>query len=152
VPGESGSRLRKAHVIADHDDGWYETGDLAAPDGRGAIRLMGRVGDRIGGSAMIPVTDVESLLLSHPGVADVALVGYPDGKGGELACAVIRPATTPPVGLEDLRKYLSDQDMTDFYLPSRLELLPDLPRNTIGKVRKELLRSWLRGEADVTGA
>jgi cyclohexanecarboxylate-CoA ligase len=139
-------------VIADHDDGWFDTGDLGAPDGRGGIRLTGRVGDRIGGSAMIPVTDVESLLLSHPGVADVALVGYPDGKGGELACAVIRPATTPPVDLDELRKYLSDQRMTDFYLPSRLELLPDLPRNTIGKVRKELLRRWLRGEADLTGA
>ncbi|WP_433299307.1 AMP-binding protein [Pseudonocardia sp. CA-142604] len=142
----------KLTVIADHDDGWFDTGDLAAPDGRGGIRLMGRVGDRIGGSAMIPVTDVESLLLSHPGVTDVALVGYPDGKGGELACAVIRPATTPPVGLEELRKYLSDQRMTDYYLPSRLELLPQLPRNTIGKVRKELLRRWLRGEADLTDA
>ncbi|MCH6170024.1 AMP-binding protein [Pseudonocardia alaniniphila] len=142
----------KVTVIADHDDGWFDTGDLAAPDGRGGIRLAGRVGDRIGGSAMIPVTDVESLLLSHPGVTDVALVGYPDGKGGELACAVIRPATTPPVGLEELRVYLSDQRMTDFYLPSRLELLPQLPRNTIGKVRKELLRRWLRGEADLTDA
>jgi cyclohexanecarboxylate-CoA ligase len=65
---------------------------------------------------------------------------------------VIRPATTPPVDLDELRTYLSDQRMTDFYLPSRLELLPDLPRNTIGKVRKELLRRWLRGEADLTGA
>ncbi|GAA1308609.1 hypothetical protein GCM10009610_23320 [Pseudonocardia xinjiangensis] len=36
-------------VIADHDDGWYDTGDLAVPDRRGGIRLMGRVGDRIGG-------------------------------------------------------------------------------------------------------
>jgi len=142
----------KLTVIADHDDGWYETGDLAAPDGRGGIRLMGRAGDRIGGGAMIPVTDVESLLLSHPGVADVALVGYPDGQGGELACAVIRPATTPPVDLDELRKYLSDQGMTDFYLPSRLELLPVLPRNPLGKVRKELLRRWLRREADLTDA
>jgi cyclohexanecarboxylate-CoA ligase len=142
----------KLTVIADHDDGWYETGDLAVPDGRGGIRLVGRVGDRIGCSAMIPVTDVESLLLSHPGVADVALVAYPDGKGGELACAVIRPATTPPVDLDDLRKYLSDQGMTDYYLPSRLELLPELPRNALGKVHKELLRRWLRGEADLTDA
>ncbi|GAA3081021.1 cyclohexanecarboxylate-CoA ligase [Pseudonocardia yunnanensis] len=139
-------------VIAERDDGWYDTGDLAVPDGRGGIRLAGRAVDRIGGGFMIPVTDVEFLLQSHPGVADIALVGYPDDKGGELACAVIRPATTPPVDLEDLRKYLSDQGMTDFYLPSRLELLPDLPRNTLGKVRKELLRRWLRGEADLTDA
>jgi cyclohexanecarboxylate-CoA ligase len=137
-------------VMADHDDGWLNTGDLAVPDGRGGIRLMGRAGDRIGGGFMIPVTDVESSLLAHPGVADVALVGYPDGKGGELACAVVRPATTPPVELDELRKYLSHQGMTDWYLPSRLELVPALPRNVLGKVRKELLRRWLRGEADLT--
>jgi acyl-CoA synthetase (AMP-forming)/AMP-acid ligase II len=53
---------------------------------------MGRAGDRIGGVFMIPVNDVESELLKHPGVADVALVGYSDGQGGELACAVIVPA------------------------------------------------------------
>jgi cyclohexanecarboxylate-CoA ligase len=62
------------------------------------------------------------------------------------------PATTPPVELDELRKYLSDQGMTGWYLPSRLELVPALPRNVLGKVRKELLRRWLRGEADLTDA
>ena len=150
--GTVGRDSRTVTVLAEHDDGWLDTGDLAVPDGRGGIRLMGRAGDRIGGGFMIPVTDVEYLLQIHPGVADVALVGYPDDRGGELACAVIRPATTPPVDLDELRKYLSDQGMTDWYLPSRLELLPQLPRNALGKVRKELLRRWLRGEADLTDA
>jgi cyclohexanecarboxylate-CoA ligase len=130
-------------VIADQDDGWYDTGDLAVPDGRGGIRLMGRSGDRIGGVFMIPVNDVESELLVHPAVSDVALVGYPDGQGGELACAVIVPATTPPVTLDELRSHLSDEGMTDWYLPTRLEYVEALPRNHIGKVRKQLLRRWL---------
>jgi cyclohexanecarboxylate-CoA ligase len=134
-------------VIADHDDGWYDTGDLAVPDGRGGIRLMGRAADRIGGVFMIPVNDVESELLKNPGVEDVALVGYPDGRGGELACAVVVPATESPVTLDELRTYLTDEGMTEWYLPNRVEYVESLPRNANGKVRKELLRRWLTGEA-----
>ncbi|GAA1231152.1 cyclohexanecarboxylate-CoA ligase [Pseudonocardia alaniniphila] len=136
-------------VTTDLDNGWYDTGDLAVPDGRDGIRLMGRVGDRIGGVFMIPVNDVESELLKHPAVSDVALVGYSDDNGGELACAVIVPATTPPITLDELRKYLSDEGMTDWYLPTRLEHIEALPRNDTGKVRKELLRRWLPNEIDV---
>ena len=62
----------------------------------------------------------------------------------------IVPATSPPVTLDELCKYLSDQGMTQWYLPSRLALVETLPRNTNGKVRKELLRRWLRGEAALT--
>ncbi|WP_433558414.1 AMP-binding protein [Pseudonocardia xinjiangensis] len=137
-------------VIAEHEDGWFDTGDLAVPDGRGGIRLMGRAGDRIGGAFMIPVNDVESELLTHPGVADVALVGYPDGHGGELACAVVVAAGSPPVTLEELRAYLTGKGMTDWYLPSRLELVGQLPRNDNGKVRKELLRRELQTGAALT--
>jgi cyclohexanecarboxylate-CoA ligase len=137
-------------VIAEHDDGWYDTGDLAAPDGRGGIRLMGRAADRISGVFMIPVNDVESELLKNPGVEDVALVGYPDGTGGELACAVLVPATEPPVTLDELRRYLTDQGMTEWYLPTRLEYVEALPRNDNGKVRKEQLRRWLMGQAPLT--
>jgi cyclohexanecarboxylate-CoA ligase len=137
-------------VISEHDDGWYDTGDLAVPDGRGGIRLMGRAGDRIGGVFMIPANDVESELLRHSGVRDVALVGYPDGQGGELACAVVVPTNTPAVTLDELRQYLGGLGMTDWYMPSRLECVDALPRNGTGKVRKELLRRWLKGEASLT--
>jgi len=140
----------KVVVIAEQGDGWYDTGDLAVPDGCGGVKLMGRAADRIGGVFMIPVNDVESALLGHPGVADVALVGYPTDDGGELACAVIVPATSPPVTLDELCEYLGDQGMTRWYLPSRLALVETLPRNTNGKVCKELLRRWLRGEAALT--
>jgi cyclohexanecarboxylate-CoA ligase len=111
---------------------------------------MGRAGDRIGGVFMIPVNDVESELLKNPGVEDVALVGYPDGRGGELACAVLVPATVPPVTVDELRTYLTDEGMTEWYLPTRVEYVERLPRNGSGKVRKELLRRWLAGEASLT--
>jgi cyclohexanecarboxylate-CoA ligase len=135
-------------VLAEHDEGWYDTGDLAVPDGRGGIRLLGRATDRIGGSFMIPIEDVESTLLDHPAVDEVAVVGYPDGDGGELACAVIVSRTAPPT-LADVRAYLDERGMTQWYQPSRVEPLHALPRNETGKVRKELLRRWLRGETEL---
>ncbi|KUO09854.1 hypothetical protein AQJ58_22675 [Streptomyces sp. DSM 15324] len=129
-------------VLAEHDDGWYDTGDLAAPDGHGGIRLHGRAEDRIG-VIMIPVSDVESALLDHPDVRDVALVGYPDGHGGELACAVVVAGERTPT-LEGLRDWLGGLGMSEWCLPSRLEILPALPRNEIGKVRKNQLRVQLQ--------
>ncbi|MHC5907903.1 AMP-binding protein [Streptomyces sp. S6] len=129
-------------VLAEHDDGWYDTGDLAAPDGHGGIRLHGRDEDRIG-VIMIPVADVESALLDHPAVRDVALVGYPDGHGGELACAFVVPGEGTPT-LEGLREWLDGLGMSEWCRPSRLELLPRLPRTEIGKVRKNVLREQLR--------
>jgi len=136
-------------VISEREDGWYDTGDFAAWDGGGGIRLMGRVADRVGGAFMIPIADVEDLLMQHPAVADVAVVGYPDGHGGELACAVItvRGERTPT--LEELRGYLTEQGVTEWHQPTRLERLEELPRNPTGKVQKHLLRSWLNGAADL---
>ncbi|MFG1932179.1 AMP-binding protein [Mycobacterium sp. NPDC048908] len=136
-------------VTAEHDDGWYDTGDLAVPDGCGGIRLMGRVADRIGGVLMIPARDVESELLRNPRIQDVALVGYRNRDGGESPCAVMVPATTPPIGLDEVRHYLTVQGMTEWYLPTRLEYVEALPRNGNGKVRKELLRRWLVGHASL---
>ncbi|MER5639831.1 AMP-binding protein [Kitasatospora sp. NPDC002227] len=138
--GRDGGELR---VIAEHDDGWYDTGDLAVPDGRGGLRIFGRAADRIGGSFMIPVADVETELLSHPGVRDVALVGYRPREDEELACAVVVPGPQTPT-LDGLRAFLTDRGMTEWYQPSRLELVTELPRNAIGKVRKDLLRAQLK--------
>ena len=132
-------------VISERDDGWYDTGDLAAWDGRSGIRLLGRVADRVGGAFMIPIADVEEVLLQHRAVGDVAVVGYPDEHAGELACAVITVKGDTPPTLADLRSHLTDQGMTQWYLPARLEILDELPRNSTGKVQKHLLRSWLNG-------
>ncbi|MEH0420377.1 AMP-binding protein [Streptomyces sp. B21-083] len=129
-------------VLAEHDDGWYDTGDLVAPDGHGGIRLHGRAEDRIG-DIMIPVSDVESALLDHPDVRDVALVAYPGGHGSELACAVVVAGERTPT-LDGLRDWLGGLGMSEWCLPSRLELLSALPRNETGKVRKNLLRDRLQ--------
>ncbi|MEV4347182.1 AMP-binding protein [Actinoplanes sp. NPDC049596] len=127
------------NVLAAHDNGWYDTGDLAIPDGRDGIRIVGRAADRIGGIFMIPVNDVESELLRHPAVADVAVVGYVDESGAESGSAVVVPRGAPPA-LADLRAFLSARGMTDLYQPTHLLVIDRLPRNSAGKVRKDLLR------------
>ncbi|WP_392876028.1 AMP-binding protein [Streptomyces sp. LN499] len=139
--GRDSAQLR---VTADADDGWYDTGDLAIPDGRGGLRIIGRTADRIGGSFMIPINDVETELREHPGVDDVALVGYLDDQGNELACAVVVPGAAAPTTLAGLREFLTARGMTEWYQPSRLELVTELPRNATGKIRKDLLRSQVK--------
>ena len=130
-------------VLADHDDGWYDTGDLAVPDGRGGYRLVGRASDRVGGGFMIPVADVEDALRAHPDIDDVAIVGHRDNTEG---CAVV--VSSVPVSLEDVRSYLRRLGMTEWYWPTRVERVDALPRNAMGKVEKARLRARL---ADADG-
>jgi cyclohexanecarboxylate-CoA ligase len=126
-------------VLAERDDGWYDTGDLAIPDGRGGTRVVGRAADRIGGLSMIPAADVEDALREHPDIRDAALVGY--GPGSQLACAVV--ASRRPLTLEDVSAFLNGIGMTEAYQPVRLALVEELPRNSMGKVDKHHLRTWL---------
>lgn len=129
----------EVHIVADHDDGWYDTGDLAIPDGRDGIRLIGRAADRIGEILMIPAADVEDALRRHPDIVDAALVGY--GPGNHRPCAVI--ASRSPLTLGQVREYLDSIEMTGWYQPQRVEVLDQLPRNHTGKVDKHYLRAWI---------
>ena len=134
--GTMGRDSGTLRVLAEHDEGWYDTGDLAVPDGRDGYRLVGRAADRIGGAFMIPVADVEDALRAHPDITDVAIVGHKDNTEG---CAVI--VSTAPVSLADLRSYLAGLSMTEWYWPTRVERVETLPRNHMGKVEKARLRA-----------
>ena len=148
MPGHHGSRHRTLSVVNDHDDGWYDTEDLAIPDGRGGIRLRGRALDQIHGTSTIPAAYVESQMLDHPGVSDAALVEYTDAQGRPMVCEVVQPVTWPPVSAEELRVSLFDQGVVSRYIPPRVELFAQLPRDPEdGRVRKGFLRRWLRGES-----
>ena len=79
------------------------------------------------------------------------MVGYHDEEGAERPCAVVA-AHGPVPTLKQLRAYLSEAGMTEWYQPSRLEVMRRLPRNNAGKVRKDLLREMLQsaGERSVS--
>jgi cyclohexanecarboxylate-CoA ligase len=128
------------------DDGWFDTGDLARDDGRGGIRITGRVKDLVIHQAVnVPVGEVEGVLARHPNVGEVAVIGVPDARGiDELVCAVVVPAGSPP-GLEALRSHLADVGVAKLYWPERLEIVDALPKTITGKVRKAELRELFGG-------
>ena len=114
--------------------------------------MNGRTHDEICGASTIPVAYVESMISEHPGVADVALVGYSDAQGRKTVCAVVQPTTWPPVSSEDLRMYLLHHGMATWCIPPRVELFAQLPRDREdGRVRKDALRRWLEGGSTLDG-
>ncbi|HEX4062326.1 MAG TPA: AMP-binding protein [Streptosporangiaceae bacterium] len=121
-------------------DGWFHTGDLARDDGRGGIRITGRTKDIIiRHSFLVPVLDVENVLLTHPKVAQIALIGVPDEELGERVCAVVVPTGEAPT-LPELTGFLRDEGVNEMYLPERLEVVESMPRTATGKIRKVELR------------
>lgn len=125
-------------------DGWFDTGDLAAIDADGCVTLQGRTKDIIiRGGENIPVVEVESLLFEHPDVIAAAVVGIPDERLGERACAVVVPAPGARPSLEQLCTYLSARGLSKHFLPERLELVSALPMTPSGKIRKVELRARL---------
>ncbi|KJY39319.1 3-phosphoshikimate 1-carboxyvinyltransferase [Streptomyces katrae] len=128
------------------DDGWYRTGDLAVIDPDGYVRITGRVKDVINrGGEKVPVAEIEELLHQHPSVDEVAVVGTPDERLGERACAFAALVDGADLDLEAMRKYLDYHQVSKHYWPERLELVDRLPRNPAGKVQKFVLRQ--RAEA-----
>ncbi|MEV7523926.1 AMP-binding protein [Streptomyces sp. NPDC091371] len=125
-------------------DGWLDTGDLAAADPRGGIRVLARAGTRTGAIFMVPVAEVEAGLLTHPRVREAAVVAYTDPEHGELPCAVVVPAARErPPGPAELREHLTALGVSEAFLPTRLEIVGALPRDEHGHVRHAALRTWL---------
>ncbi len=122
-------------------DGWFDTGDIARMDADGYIRITGRSKDIIiRGGENIPVVEVEDLLYKHPAVAAVAVVGFPDPRLGERACAFVVLRENAALTLDDMVGYLKAQRMAIPYIPERLEIVVDLPRTPSGKIQKFKLR------------
>ena len=122
-------------------DGWFRTGDQAVMDEDGFVSLLGRSKDIIiRGGLNIPVYDVENLLHQHPSVVDVAVIGLPDERLGERACAVLVLGEGESLTLEDVKEFLLSRGLSKSFLPERLELLNQLPKTSSGKIRKVELR------------
>lgn len=131
------------------NEGWFDTGDLARMDSDGYIRIAGRSKDIIiRGGENIPVVEVEDILFKHPAVAAVAIVGYPDARMGERACAFIIPREGASLTFEEMLAYLKTQKMAMQYIPERLEIVTELPRTPSGKIQKFKLRETAKAFGD----
>jgi fatty-acyl-CoA synthase len=119
-------------------DGWLHTGDLGTMDAQGFVRITGRVKDMIirGGENHFPA-DIEAVLVEHSTVAQVAIVGLPDEKWGEVIAAFILSDTAPDVAALRVhcREHLSPQKT-----PSVWVQVPDFPLTGSGKVQKFVIR------------
>ena len=131
---------RGAHFMKPDADGWLRTGDLGSIDSNGYLFLAGRKGDMIirGGENVYP-EEVETVLRTHPGVADVCVVGESDRRLGQIIVAHIVPVdlVNPPTSKE-LRLHTRTV-LAGFKIPQRWEFRSTLPRNAAGKVLRRIL-------------
>jgi cyclohexanecarboxylate-CoA ligase len=133
--------LKRPELDNTDAEGWFDTGDLARMGGDGYIRIAGRSKDIIiRGGENIPVVEVEGLLYRHPAVAEVAVVGYPDERLGERACAFVKLREGAEFDFAEMAAYLGGQQMARQYIPERLEIVSELPRTPSGKIQKFRLR------------
>jgi fatty-acyl-CoA synthase len=121
-------------------EGWFHTGDVGYVDSDGFLFVADRIKDMVitGGENVYPA-EVESVLYTHPDVADVAVIGLPDERWGESVTAVVVLKAGSSLTLEELRAFAGER-LARYKLPSRLELVDVLPRNPAGKVLKFSLR------------
>lgn len=126
------------------DGDWFSTGDTAVRSDNGSVTITGRTKDIIiRGGENIPVGSVENLVFRHPYVVEVAVVGYPDERLGERACAFVRCRNGESLSLEELNVFLIDLGLAKRYLPERMETVDALPKTMSGKIRKIDLREGL---------
>jgi acyl-CoA synthetase (AMP-forming)/AMP-acid ligase II len=131
---------RADHLFRTEDDGWLHTGDLGRIDGEGYLFLTGRKGDLIirGGENVYPV-EVEGVLIKHPAVRDVGVVGRPDERVGETVKAYVVPLDpASPPDIEELRRFAREQ-LAGFKVPTDWEFAAELPRDTSGKLLRRRL-------------
>ena len=125
-------------------DGFFITGDLGMIDADGYVHIVGRNKDLIisGGFNIYP-KEIEAVLDAQEGVLESAVIGVPHPDFGETVLALIVPSAERAPDLDAIHAHIS-QSLARFKLPKKLILLPELPRNTMGKVQKNTLRDQFR--------
>ncbi|MFC2021011.1 AMP-binding protein, partial [Chloroflexota bacterium] len=135
-------------------DGWYNTGDLGRFDNDGNLVIVGRKKDLIirGGQNIYPA-EVESLLVTHPTINNVAVVAMPDPVMGEKACAYIVPAGIELLTMEDMVSFLKGKGIASFKIPERIEFVDSFPMVSEGqKIDKKVLAQDIAQKLQAGGA
>jgi fatty-acyl-CoA synthase len=129
-----------ATAAAIDSEGWLHTGDLATMDAEGYCRVVGRLKDMIirGGENIYPA-EIEALLITHPTVSDVAVVGVPDEKWGEVVAAFVRPAPGQTPTAEELFAYCRAH-LAPHKTPRHWRFVEQFPQTPSGKIQKFVLR------------
>ncbi len=124
-------------------EGWFKTGDLVTVSPEGYVRIVGRKRERIlrGGYSIFP-QEVEAVLVSHPAVAEAAVIGVADADLGEEVAAFVSLRRMGRTTSEDLLAYCKER-LARYKYPRRISILPELPKGPTGKILKTDLRNKL---------
>ena len=121
------------------EDGWFRTGDTAKVED-GEFRILGRTSVDIikTGGYKVSALDVETVLLTHPAIQELAVVGVKDETWGQTVAAVVVLRSGEDLSLAELREW-SGGRMPKYWTPTDLRLLAEMPRNAMGKINKKQL-------------
>jgi fatty-acyl-CoA synthase len=122
-------------------DGWLRTGDVGVIDARGSMQIVDRTKDVIkSGGEWISSVDLENELMAHPDVVECAVIGVADDRWDErpLACVVVRAGAD--LSPDDLNGFLADR-VASWWLPERFSFIEEVPKTSVGKFDKKVLRS-----------
>ncbi|MFF3995036.1 long-chain fatty acid--CoA ligase [Streptomyces cyaneofuscatus] len=149
--GADGEHLRPEDKFS--EDGWLKTGDVGVISTDGYLTLTDRAKDVIkSGGEWISSVELENALMAHPGVAEAAVVAVPDEKWGErpLATVVLKEGAAD-VDYEALKAFLAESGIAKWQLPERWSVIPAVPKTSVGKFDKKVIRKqYAAGELDVT--
>jgi fatty-acyl-CoA synthase len=125
------------------DSGWLRTGDIAAVDARGFVRITDRAKDVIkSGGEWISSVELENEIMAHEDVIEAAVISKPDERWAErpLCCVVLRPGSTTTA--DELVEFLRPR-MAKFWLPDEFAIIDEVPKTSVGKFDKKVLRARL---------
>jgi acyl-CoA synthetase (AMP-forming)/AMP-acid ligase II len=140
----------EANASSWDEEGWFHSGDLATLDGKGYFRVVGRNKDVIiRGGANVSPREVEEVLIREPRIREVSVIGLPDEYYGEVVCACVIPKPGEKPTVDEIQAYLKTR-IASYKLPSRVVILNEFPLNSMGKVRKEVLKERILRSTDVS--
>jgi fatty-acyl-CoA synthase len=123
-------------------NGWLRTGDLAVVDPDGYLTIVDRAKDLIvSGGENVASVEVEQAIESHPAVREVAVVGVPDDRWGEVPRAFVTLVPGASVDEAALIAWVRER-LAPFKTPKSVVILPELPKGGTGKIQKQALRGW----------
>lgn len=124
-------------------DGWFRTGDIGRKDAEGYLYIEDRLKDMyISGGENVYPAEIENVLYGHSAIAEVAVIGVPDAKWGEVGCAIVVQQPGSKFDQDEISR-LCAKRLAKFKHPAHLALVAALPRNGTGKVMKHELRKMV---------
>lgn len=125
------------------EDGWFKTGDVVTIDDRGCIEIQDRSKDLVkSGGEWISSVELENVIMGHPDVVEAAVVAIPHERWGERPCACVVRREGSSLDDSELRSFLGDK-VAKWWLPDRVEFITEVPKTSVGKFDKKVLRAQI---------